>query len=305
MAEAVRDQLREVGIAVDLQQMEFSAAVEAVYVKKDFDLAYVSFENGPDPDIGVKRTVVSTNIGPIPFSNGAGYRNPKVDDLFARAASELDRHKRAALYFEAQDILARDIQCCQSSAAMTSEGPIAAYRDRSEEEVRDIHYVRKQSAGWSAPAPVHADNWKINACPVNGPSVAADGRRVALAWYTEEGDKPRVQVALSTDAGATFGPAARVDDGGAMGRVGVVLLADGSALVSWMSGGTDGGANKIRRVAPDGTLGPVAVIARTDPSRSSGFPRMAQLGDTVYVAWTQFGKPSQVRVATADVSAFR
>jgi peptide/nickel transport system substrate-binding protein len=109
VAEAVRDQLREVGIAVDLQQMEFSVAVEAVYVRKDFDLAYASFENGPDPDIGVKRTVVSSNIGPIPFSNGAGYRNPRIDELFAAAASELDKQKRAAAYFEAQEILARDV----------------------------------------------------------------------------------------------------------------------------------------------------------------------------------------------------
>ncbi len=109
VAEALRDQLREVGIAVDLQQMEFGAAVDAVYIKKDFDLGFASFENGPDPDIGVKRTVVSSNIGPIPFSNGAGYRNPRVDELFALAASELDREKRAAYYFEAQDILVKDV----------------------------------------------------------------------------------------------------------------------------------------------------------------------------------------------------
>lgn len=109
VAEAVREQLRAAGIAVDLQLMEFSAAVDAVYVKKDFDLGFASFENGPDPDVGVKRTVVSSNIGPIPFSNGAGYRNQKVDELFARAASETDRERRAALYFEAQEILARDL----------------------------------------------------------------------------------------------------------------------------------------------------------------------------------------------------
>ena len=199
----------------------------------------------------------------------------------------------------------RICECCQTSAAVTAEGVIAAYRDRSAEEVRDIHLVRGQSGGWGAPRPVHADNWQVNACPVNGPSVAADGRRVALAWYTGEGDDPRVQVAFSSDAGATFGAPTRVDDGGTLGRVDVVLLADGSALVCWMSGGAEGGANKVRRVAPDGTLGPVTVIASTDVSRSSGFPRMARLGDTVYFAWTQFGKPSQVRTATADVSAFR
>jgi hypothetical protein len=199
----------------------------------------------------------------------------------------------------------RICECCQTSAAMTADGPIAAYRDRSEQEVRDVHVVRQQSVGWSTPRPVHADNWQIKACPVNGPQLAAEGRRVALAWFTGEGDSPRVRVAFSTDAGATFGPAARVDDGGALGRVDVLLLADGSALVCWMSGGAEGGANKVRRVAPDGTLGPVAVIAKTDVSRSSGFPRMARLGDTVIFAWTQFGKPAQVRTATADVGAFK
>jgi hypothetical protein len=90
----------------------------------------------------------------------------------------------------------RICECCQSSAAMTSDGPIAAYRDRSEEEVGDIHYVRKQPTGWSAPAPVHAENWKINACPVKGPSVAADGRREALAW-TQFGKPSQMRVATA------------------------------------------------------------------------------------------------------------
>ena len=199
----------------------------------------------------------------------------------------------------------RICECCQTSAGLTSEGPIAAYRDRSEREARDIHFVRRQGEGWSAPRPVHADNWEINGCPVNGPSIAADGRRVALAWFTGEGNSPRVQVAFSGDAGMTFGAPVRVDDGEAMGRVDVVMLADGSAIVCWMAGGAEGGANKARRVAPDGSLGPVAIIAQTDLSRSSGFPRMARQGDVVHFAWTQFGKPPQIRTATADVSAYK
>lgn len=109
VVEVLRDQLREVGIELELQIVEFSSAVDAVYIKKDFDLGFASFENGPDPDIGVKRTVVSSNIGPIPFSNGAGYRNPRVDELFSLAASETDKRKRAAYYFEAQNILVSDV----------------------------------------------------------------------------------------------------------------------------------------------------------------------------------------------------
>ncbi len=125
VAEAVRDQLGEVGIAVDLKMMEFSAAVDAVYIKKDFDLGFASFENGPDPDIGVKRTVVSSNIGPIPFSNGASYRNPRVDELFALAASEPDRQKRAVYYFEAQHMVVRDLPYFW----LYEPKSVAAYRD--------------------------------------------------------------------------------------------------------------------------------------------------------------------------------
>lgn len=199
----------------------------------------------------------------------------------------------------------RICECCQTTAAMTGEGPLVVYRDRSETEVRDNYFVRRQGGGWSAPRPVGVDNWQLDACPVNGPSVSADGRRVGVAWYTGQGDDPRVQVAFSSDAGATFGKPTRVDDGEVVGRVDIVLLPDGSALVCWMAGSAERGANKVRRVSPDGPLGPVATISESDISRASGFPRMARLGNTVYFAWTQFGKPSRVRTATADVSAFR
>lgn len=199
----------------------------------------------------------------------------------------------------------RVCECCQTSAAFTSDGPIAVYRDRSPTEVRDIFIVRQGSGGWTAPKPVYSDNWEIKGCPVNGPSVAADGRRVVVAWYTAANDAPRVKLAFSDDAGSTFRAPIEVDEGNAVGRVDAVLLPDGSALVCWMSGTVESGAIKVRRIRPDGALGPSSVIAETDISRSSGFPRMARLGDEVHFTWTEFGKPSRVRMATANISAYR
>ncbi len=199
----------------------------------------------------------------------------------------------------------RVCECCQTSAALTSEGALAVYRDRSGKEIRDIHFVSRQQGNWGTPSPVHSDNWEINGCPVNGPSVAADGKRVAVAWYTGANDTPRVKAAFSDDAGASFGEAIEVDDGETLGRVDALLLPDGSALVCWLSGNAEGGAIKVRRVRPDGALGPAAVIAKTDISRSSGFPRMARLGDDVHFAWTEFGKPSYVRTASANISAYK
>lgn len=199
----------------------------------------------------------------------------------------------------------RVCECCQTSAAVTSDGPIAVYRDRSPTEVRDIYIVRHVNGTWTAPQAIHEDNWQINGCPVNGPSVAADGRRVVVAWFTAVGETPHVKIAFSNDAGASFGKPIQVDDGETLGRVDTLMLPDGSALVCWLSGTVEGGAIKVRRVQADGKLGPASVIAKTDISRSSGFPRMARFGDEVQFAWTEFGKPSRVRTATADVSAYK
>ncbi len=199
----------------------------------------------------------------------------------------------------------RICECCQTSAALTRDGPIVVYRDRSQTEVRDIYMVRHVNGAWTKPQPVFADNWQINGCPVNGPSVAADGASVVVAWFTGAADTPRVEIAFSRDAGATFSQPIQVDDGESVGRVDTVLLPDGSALVCWLSGNTDGGAIKVRRVRADGSVGPPAVIARTDISRSSGFPRVARLGDEVHFAWTEFGKPSHVRTAVVDVSNYK
>jgi peptide/nickel transport system substrate-binding protein len=109
LAQAMRQQLSGVGITLNLQTLDFNAAVEQVFVKKSFDLGFASFCNGADPDIGVRRAYVSSNIGPYPFSNGAGYRNSRIDELFDLASRPVDREERRRHYVEIQRILAEDV----------------------------------------------------------------------------------------------------------------------------------------------------------------------------------------------------
>jgi hypothetical protein len=199
----------------------------------------------------------------------------------------------------------RICECCQTSAAVTSEGAIVVYRNRSEHEVRDIYFVRQVEGKWSEPLPIHQDGWEISACPVNGPSVSADGRRVAVAWYTEAQDTPRVKISFSSDAGRSFGKPIQVDDGKPVGRVDVVMLPDSSALVCWLEGTSEKGEIKVRRLRPDGSLSKAGVVTETDITRSSGFPRMARLGNEIFFAWTQFGKPSRVGTATASLEYYK
>lgn len=107
--ELMKQQLAKAGIDINLLPLEVNAANEQNYIKKDFDLGFASYCNGPDPEIGVRRMYVSTNIGPILFSNGAGYRNDRVDQLFNLAAAAVDRADRAKAYGEMQDIVAKDL----------------------------------------------------------------------------------------------------------------------------------------------------------------------------------------------------
>jgi peptide/nickel transport system substrate-binding protein len=109
LAQAVREQVARVGIDLRLEGLDFNTSVEKTFVRKDFDLGFASFCNGADPDIGVRRVYVSTNVAPVPFSNGAGYVNPEVDRLFHEAAVTLDRGRRAELYGELQQRLVEDL----------------------------------------------------------------------------------------------------------------------------------------------------------------------------------------------------
>jgi hypothetical protein len=193
----------------------------------------------------------------------------------------------------------RICDCCQTSAAMTSRGPVVVYRDRSPDEIRDIGVLRRVDGTWTKPALVHADNWHIEGCPVNGPAVIADGEHVAVAWFTGARDTARVNVAFSNDAGATFTKPVRVDDGNPVGRVDVELDDNGDALVTWLERVGEGGAEvRLRRIAPGGAPSPAIVIASSRAARSSGFPRVVRNGAQLVFAWTEPGDSARVRMAT-------
>ncbi|HXG91674.1 MAG TPA: sialidase family protein [Blastocatellia bacterium] len=203
---------------------------------------------------------------------------------------------------EEAELDARVCDCCQTSAALTADGPVVVYRDRSEKEIRDISIIRREKGSWSRFQAISADNWRIEGCPVNGPSVAAEGRRVAVAWFTATDNKPRVNVAFSKDAGANFSKPVQVDEGSPMGRVQTLLLSDGSAIICWLERMEKTAVIKARRVRADGTRDASITIAETTAARASGFPRMAKRSDELVFAWTEAGEPSRVRVAAMKIS---
>ncbi len=191
----------------------------------------------------------------------------------------------------------RVCDCCQTDAAVAADATVVVYRDRSATEVRDMSFVRFAQGRWSEPRPLATDGWEINGCPVNGPAIAAAGRDVGVAWFTAAADQPRVKVAFSADAGATFAEPIVVDDQRPLGRVDVLLLDDASALVSWLQQVGNGARVRVRRIARDGRMDEPLTVGESTGARSSGFPRMARLGDEVVVAWRDGNDPPRVRTA--------
>lgn len=95
-----------------------------------------------------------------------------------------------------------------------------------------------------------------------------------------------MQLAWSEDGGRSFGPARRVDSGGALGRVDACTGPDGRVLVSWLRRGDAAGAWMARGCAPGGEASAAFAIADASAERSSGILRLAADEDGWLAAWT-------------------
>ena len=195
----------------------------------------------------------------------------------------------------------RVCECCPTTAAVTSEGVIAAFRNRSDEEVRDIFVSRLTGGKWTEPVPVSNDGWKIPGCPVNGPMLSVRGRNVAVAWFTTKHDQPQAYAAFSSDAGRKFGAPIRLDDGVSMGRVDIELLEDGSAAALYIEQVGQRTQVRVRRITSSGERSNAVVVAEIEGSRSSGYPRLAVQGNELVFAWTARDGTTKVMTSAARV----
>ena len=195
----------------------------------------------------------------------------------------------------------RVCDCCPTATAGTADGVIAAYRNRTADEIRDIYVARYAEGAWTEPKAVHDDRWRLEACPVNGPGVAASGRDVAVAWFTAAGGQGHSFVAFSSNSGDSFGTPIRLDDVRSLGHVDVDVLEDGSAVAGWIESAEGRSEFRVRRVRPQGQRSASQVVSRLESGVASSYPRLARRGDELLFAWTEAGYRPRVRTAVARV----
>jgi len=194
--------------------------------------------------------------------------------------------------------------CCPTALARIPTGLIAAYRDHTSQEIRDIYAVRKESGHWQPTRPLHKDGWHINACPVNGPALASRGNDVAVAWYTGANESGALRVAFSSDGGANFGSPVTVDAANGthkpMGRPALTLLSSGDALVAWTRLQNGHGELVAARVRSNSETATPSIIAQGG-SRGIGYPRIQALKSGALLSWGGAGDTKEISTAVITV----
>jgi peptide/nickel transport system substrate-binding protein len=102
VATVIQSQLKAIGVAVEIQQLDATAAGKAA-VEGQYDLLLWRYDWN-DPDV----LNVNLNSKRIGSTNRVFYANEEVDALLAQAAAELDDARRAELYVEAQKLILAD-----------------------------------------------------------------------------------------------------------------------------------------------------------------------------------------------------
>ena len=185
----------------------------------------------------------------------------------------------------AAEIDSTTCDCCQTTMAMAGGEPITFYRDRSNDEIRDIYYSILVDDNWTNPKSLNADDWYIAGCPVNGPRAVSIGNTTAVAWFTGANEEEKVKLKISSDNGNTFGDEIIVDSPNALGRVDIQM--DSARIyVTYLTKPDNRTSIKLSIYDYAGQLLDSKLIAGVKPDRGTGFPRTAIWHEQLIITWT-------------------
>jgi peptide/nickel transport system substrate-binding protein len=108
-SEIVKENLADVGVAVEILAGETTTTLDAIFKRWEFDLAVYSMPLGPEPSLQLPAWLGTEGQNRAYFSNAEGYSNKLVDDLTAEAQRTVDRAQRGQLYNRIQQQIMADL----------------------------------------------------------------------------------------------------------------------------------------------------------------------------------------------------
>jgi hypothetical protein len=178
-------------------------------------------------------------------------------------------------------------ECCQTDITMTDKGPIGVYRDRSEEETRDIFITKLEDGVWGKGKPLHLDNWKINGCPVNGPVITGNDNNITVAWYTRAGGRSNIKIAKSTDYGETFSNPILLGTNETVGHISMTNDAKGNSWLLWQKSADKGSVELIlTKIESESNKIMHKVVEEAGKTPRFSFPQITRNNDQIILAYS-------------------
>lgn len=191
--------------------------------------------------------------------------------------------------------------CCKTAVAIDGRGAVyAAWRHIFPGSMRDIAFAMSADGRRFDPfVRVSEDNWELNGCPEDGPTLAVDETgTIHIAWATvvDDGEAKALFYATSRD-GKTFSPRVRLPVGVAAtpGHPQLTVTADGGVAIVWDEL-VDGLRRVVfTRVSRSGMMQPPQILNRDE---SASNPVIVRVDRNLLVAWTakSAAEPSVIKL---------
>jgi hypothetical protein len=206
---------------------------------------------------------------------------------------------RGASFEPNREVARSACPCCRPAIAFGPQEEVhIAWRKVFEGDIRDIVVSTSRDGGRSFDEPVRVavDNWKIAGCPHSGPVLAAAGRRLYAAWFSEgSAGNSGIRISWSDDGGLAFARPLIISRGILdANHPALTVLQDGRVLVAFEGRPPSNGDNWeshqafLAELGADGKVsGPVGIPSG---GRSVSYPALSvDRGGRVFLGWTESG----------------
>ncbi len=177
-------------------------------------------------------------------------------------------------------------ECCRIGGSLDpNNNPVVIYRAIFPGGIRDQATQVITAKGAEPIRRVADDDWKTDACPHHGPSIAvSESGKFHVAWYTQGSKRSGVFYASSTNQGASYSKPSRIGaEGSNIARPYLYSMGQQVWLV-WKEFDGKRSSVYIKESSDDGnTWNSPRVLASTEGY--SDHPLLLSHGDAVYLSW--------------------
>ena len=177
-------------------------------------------------------------------------------------------------------------ECCRIGTALDAAyDPVIIYRAIFPGGIRDHATQIITSRGAEPIRRVSDDQWKTDACPHHGPSIAVSSSgKIHVAWFTQGETRSGVFYANSSNQGRSYAKPTRIGADGANVSRPYLLVVGNTVYLVWKEFNGKSSTVYLKQSIDDGsTWSPPQAISET--SGYSDHPLLVSQGDAVFLSW--------------------